>query len=117
MGQLTSFERLALPHLDAAFNLAFWLMRSETDAEDIVQDTFMRAFCGLHGFAANDRAHRKIAILAVEHGPRKNRLVFTGAKRQPISPNTTSQQSVHASRRVGNRPSNQNGRMSLVTNL
>ena len=31
-----SFEALALPHMDAAYNLARWLSRSPTDAEDIV---------------------------------------------------------------------------------
>ena len=34
MGQLSSFDQLMLPHLDAAYNLAFWLARSESDAED-----------------------------------------------------------------------------------
>jgi RNA polymerase sigma-70 factor (ECF subfamily) len=38
------FEAEALPHLDAAYNLARWLSRSPTDAEDIVQDAMLRAF-------------------------------------------------------------------------
>ncbi|MBI3709768.1 MAG: sigma-70 family RNA polymerase sigma factor [Proteobacteria bacterium] len=38
------FERLALPHLDAAYNLARWLMRNDHDAEDAVQDAYLRAF-------------------------------------------------------------------------
>ena len=38
------FEALALPHLDAAYNLARWLSRSPTDAEDIVQEAMLRAF-------------------------------------------------------------------------
>ncbi len=38
------FETLALPHLDAAYNLARWLSRSPIDAEDIVQDAMLRAF-------------------------------------------------------------------------
>lgn len=33
-----------MPHLDAAFNLARWLMRSETDAEDCVQEAYLRAY-------------------------------------------------------------------------
>jgi RNA polymerase sigma-70 factor (ECF subfamily) len=37
------FERQMLPHLDAAYNLARWLMRNGEDAEDAVQDAFLRA--------------------------------------------------------------------------
>ena len=33
-----------LPHLDAAYNLARWLMRNGEDAEDAVQDAFLRAY-------------------------------------------------------------------------
>lgn len=38
------FETLALPHMDAAYNLARWLSRSPADADDIVQDAMLRAF-------------------------------------------------------------------------
>jgi RNA polymerase sigma-70 factor, ECF subfamily len=38
------FERQMLPHLDAAYNLARWLMRHGEDAEDAVQDAFLRAY-------------------------------------------------------------------------
>jgi RNA polymerase sigma factor (sigma-70 family) len=38
-----SFEETMLPHLDAAFNYARWLTRSDADAEDVVQDAYMRA--------------------------------------------------------------------------
>ncbi len=38
------FEAQALPHLDAAYNLARWLSRSPADADDIVQDAMMRAY-------------------------------------------------------------------------
>jgi RNA polymerase sigma-70 factor (ECF subfamily) len=38
------FELLALPHLDAAYNLARWLARNPSDAEDVVQDAYLRAF-------------------------------------------------------------------------
>jgi RNA polymerase sigma-70 factor, ECF subfamily len=37
------FERQMLPHLDAAYNLARWLLRNGEDAEDAVQDAFLRA--------------------------------------------------------------------------
>ena len=41
-----------MPHLDAAYNLARWLMRNEADAQDMVQEAYLRAlrfFGGFHG--------------------------------------------------------------------
>src|SRR5437763_692275 len=49
-----SFEAQALPHLDAAHNLARWLSRSPADAEDIVQDAMLRAFRAFDGFRGGD---------------------------------------------------------------
>ena len=37
-------------HLDAAYNLARWLVRNETDAEDVVQDAYLRAVRSFHTF-------------------------------------------------------------------
>ena len=38
------FEQEILPHLDAAYNLARWLTHNEYDAQDVVQEAFVRAF-------------------------------------------------------------------------
>jgi RNA polymerase sigma factor (sigma-70 family) len=52
-----SFEALMLPHLDAAHNLAKWLLRNEQDAQDVVQEAFLRAFKSFSGFhGSNGRA-------------------------------------------------------------
>ena len=37
------FEEIVLPHLDAAFNYARWLTKNEADANDVVQDAYVRA--------------------------------------------------------------------------
>jgi RNA polymerase sigma-70 factor, ECF subfamily len=37
------FEQMVLPHLDAAYDLARWLVRSPHDAEDVVQEACLRA--------------------------------------------------------------------------
>ena len=57
-----SFEAVVLPHLDAAYNLARWLMRDSATAEDVVQEvaTCADLLCGLQGrqsarLAAADR--------------------------------------------------------------
>ena len=39
-----SFDEIVLPHLDAAYRLARWLLRNEHDAEDVVQEASLRAF-------------------------------------------------------------------------
>ena len=48
------FEALVLPHLDAAFNLARWLLRSGNDAEDAAQEAMLRAYRFFHGFRGGD---------------------------------------------------------------
>lgn len=40
----THFEELVLPHMKAAFNLAHWIVHSREEAEDVVQDAYVRAF-------------------------------------------------------------------------
>src|SRR5438552_13033795 len=54
---VASFEEALLPHLDAAHNLARWLLRNEQDAQDIVQEAYLRAFKSFSEFhGSNGRA-------------------------------------------------------------
>jgi RNA polymerase sigma-70 factor, ECF subfamily len=48
------FDSAVLAHLDAAYNLARWLVRDEHDAEDIVQEASPRAFRFFAGFHGGD---------------------------------------------------------------
>ena len=47
---LRRFEKIFLPYLDAAFNLARWIIRQDQDAQDVVQNAYIRALKGFHLF-------------------------------------------------------------------
>ena len=47
------FEEVVIPHRNAAFNLAYWILQSRDDAEDAVQDAFVRAFRAFDAFSGN----------------------------------------------------------------
>ena len=42
--RLKAFEQMVLPHLDAAYNLARWLVGNDADAQDVAQESCLRAF-------------------------------------------------------------------------
>src|ERR1700732_1872875 len=44
------FEETFLPFLDSAYNLARWIVRQDQDAQDIVQEAYLRALKGFPGF-------------------------------------------------------------------
>ena len=48
------FEQVVLPHLPAAYNLARWLVRSDQDAEDVVQEAYLRAFKFFDGYRGGE---------------------------------------------------------------
>lgn len=49
-GSASDFEQVFLPHLDAAYNLARLLVRDAQDADDVVQESYLRALRGFKGF-------------------------------------------------------------------
>jgi RNA polymerase sigma-70 factor (ECF subfamily) len=57
------FEQVVLSHLDAAYNLARWLTHHEQDAEDIVQESYLRAFKFFHSFHGSDARPWLLAIV------------------------------------------------------
>ena len=52
--KLRRFEEQVSPHLKSAYNLAKWLTRSHEDAEDVVQEAFLRAFSAFESLRSED---------------------------------------------------------------
>jgi RNA polymerase sigma factor (sigma-70 family) len=77
------FELLALPHLDAAYNLARWLTGNAEDASDVVQEAYLRAF---RYFGAYKGGNMRVWLLTIVRNSftdwvrenRSARLVFSG---------------------------------------
>ncbi|PYK52875.1 MAG: RNA polymerase subunit sigma [Verrucomicrobia bacterium] len=88
-----------LPHMDAAHNLAKWLLRNEQDAQDIVQEAYLRAFKSFGGFhGSNGRAWLLTIVRNTSYTLlKKNRAVdvtttfdeeIHAASHEPVSPAT-----------------------------
>jgi RNA polymerase sigma-70 factor, ECF subfamily len=52
--KLARFEQCMMPHMAAAYNLARWLAGNEPDAQDVVQEAFLRGFKFFGGFRGGD---------------------------------------------------------------
>jgi DNA-directed RNA polymerase specialized sigma24 family protein len=48
--QSDSFEELAMPLFDQLYNFAHWLTRNREEAEDLVQETYIKALKGFSSF-------------------------------------------------------------------
>ncbi len=60
---VAGLEEAVLPHLDAAYNLARWLTRNEKDAEDVVQEAYLRAIRHFGSFRGGDARPWLLAIV------------------------------------------------------
>jgi RNA polymerase sigma-70 factor (ECF subfamily) len=87
---LMSFEALMLPHLHAAHNLTKWLLRNEQDAQDIVQEAFLRAFKSFGGFRGSNGRTWLLTIV-------RNTAYTLLKKNRAVDLATTFDEEVHAS--------------------
>ena len=76
-----SFDHNVLPHLRAAYNLARWLTRNDHDAEDVVQEAYLRAFRFFSGFRGGDSRAWLLAIV--------RNVYFTWARRNDSQESAT----------------------------
>jgi len=82
------FELLVLPHLDAAFNLARWLLRSREDAEDVAQEAMLRAYRFFGGFHGGDARAWLLQIV-------RNTSYTWLEKKRPLELNTEFDEDLH----------------------
>ena len=88
--ELASFEAMMLPHLDAAHNLARWLMRNEQDAQDVVQEAYLRAFKSFSGFHGSNGRGWLLTIV-------RNTSYTLLKKNRAVDLSTTFDEEIHAS--------------------
>jgi RNA polymerase sigma-70 factor (ECF subfamily) len=85
------FEELVIPHRNSAFNLAYWILQSRDDAEDAVQDAYVRAFRAFDSFVGDGARSwlltivRNVAYSALDLRKRSRNVVMLGADLRPRS--------------------------------
>jgi RNA polymerase sigma-70 factor (ECF subfamily) len=89
--RIDSFEQLCLPHLKSAFNLARWLTRNEHDAEDVLQEAYLRGFIFFEGF---NGSNARTWILKVV----RNSCYTWLQKNRPVEVGTAFDEELHSDR-------------------
>ena len=91
-GRRLSFETEALPHLDAVYRFALRLAGSPSEAEDLVQETYLRAWRAWDQYTPGTRAKswlfticRNAYLRGRERDTRRDELVAEAARSEPES--------------------------------
>lgn len=61
--KVADFEQQVMPHLDAAYTLAYWMTRNDADAQDVVQEACLRAFKYFDSFAGENASAWLLSIV------------------------------------------------------
>ncbi len=95
--KLARFEQVVLPHMDAAYNLARWLTRNDHDAQDVVQEAYLRALRFFDGFRGGDSRAWLLTIV------RNTCFTWLAQNRAPES-TTTFDEEMHSAEGQGSTP-------------
>jgi RNA polymerase sigma factor (sigma-70 family) len=87
--ELASFEETMLPHMDGAHNLARWLLRNEEDAQDVIQEAYLRAFKSFGGFHGSNGRPWLLTIV-------RNTAYTLLKKNRAVDLTTTFDEEIHA---------------------
>jgi RNA polymerase sigma-70 factor (ECF subfamily) len=90
------FEQMVIPHLNAAYNLSRWLTRNGQDAEDIVQQAYLKAFRSFETFQGNDVSEARAWLLTIVRNT-----CYTWLRKKGEEPLTEFDEQVH---QAGDRP-------------
>lgn len=89
--KLALFEQTVVPHLNAAYNLSRWLTRNDHDAEDLVQESYLKAFRAFETFEGRGANEARAWLLTVVRNT-----CFTWLKRQRGRSRTEFNEEIHS---------------------
>jgi RNA polymerase sigma factor (sigma-70 family) len=90
--KLALFEQTIIPHLNAAYNLARWLTRNSHDADDLVQEAYLKAFRAFETFQGKDSESGRAWLLTVVRNT-----CFTWARKKGDQPTAEFDEQLHSS--------------------
>ncbi|AMP04757.1 sigma-70 family RNA polymerase sigma factor [Collimonas pratensis] len=105
------FQTVVMPHLNSAFNLACWLTHNHQDAEDVVQEAYLRAFRFFDGFHGEDGRAWLLTIV-------RNTFYSWYQERQKLRQETAFDEQLHqagAGDSVGQMPPDNNPEALLIS--
>jgi RNA polymerase sigma-70 factor (ECF subfamily) len=89
--KLALFEQTVVPHLNAAYNLSRWLTRNSQDAEDIVQQSYLKAFSSFETFHGNGVDEARAWLLTIVRNT-----CFTWLRKEGTKPLTEFDEQMHS---------------------
>src|SRR6185503_15554995 len=89
------FEQRVLPHLNAAYNLGRWMTRNSHDAEDIVQEAYLKAFRSFQTCHATTAAETRAWLLTIVRNT-----CLTWLRRKGAAPMTEFNEETHTGREL-----------------